>query len=57
MHWCMDETLALLALLPFMHVTVAKLRVWWHHRHTACAHPENHEKQENQARQDSHESH
>lgn len=30
MHWCMDETLALLAMIPFIGYLFRKLHVWWH---------------------------
>lgn len=30
MHWCMDETLALLAMIPFIGYMFRKLHVWWH---------------------------
>jgi hypothetical protein len=30
MHWCMDETLALLAMIPFIGYMFRKLHVWYH---------------------------
>jgi hypothetical protein len=30
MHWCMDETLALLSVIPFIGYFFAKLHNWWH---------------------------
>ena len=30
MHWCMDETLMLLAALPWLGYYFRKLHVWWH---------------------------
>lgn len=30
MHWCMDETLAVLAMIPFIGYFFAKLHAWWH---------------------------
>lgn len=30
MHWCMDETLALLAMIPFIGYLFRKLHIWWH---------------------------
>lgn len=37
MHWCMDETLAVLAMIPFIGYFFRKLHVWWHkHFHHPC---------------------
>jgi hypothetical protein len=37
MHWCMDETLAVLALLPVIGFLFRKLHTWWHnHFHHKC---------------------
>lgn len=37
MHWCMDETLAVLAMLPVIGFLFSKLHVWWHKRfHHKC---------------------
>src|SRR5271157_335584 len=37
MHWCMDETLALLSVLPFIGYFFGKLHAWWHKKfHHAC---------------------
>ncbi len=30
MHWCMDETLALLSVIPFIGYFFAKIHNWWH---------------------------
>ncbi len=30
MHWCMDETLALMAMIPFIGIIFAKIHNWWH---------------------------
>lgn len=30
MHWCIDETLALLAMIPFIGYFFGKLHAWWH---------------------------
>lgn len=30
MHWCHEEMLALLSLIPFATYYVAYLRAWWH---------------------------
>jgi hypothetical protein len=30
MHWCMDETLALLSVIPFIGYIFAKMHNWWH---------------------------
>lgn len=30
MHWCMDETLAVLAMIPFIGYFFRKLHIWWH---------------------------
>lgn len=54
MHWCMDETLAVLAMIPFIGYFFGKLHAWWHkHFHHKChephchdehvTHPESHE--------------
>ena len=37
MHWCMDETLALLSLLPFLGYYFSKVHAWWHSKfHHKC---------------------
>lgn len=37
MHWCMDETLAVLAMIPFIGFFFAKIHAWWHkHFHHKC---------------------
>lgn len=37
MHWCMDETLALLSVLPFIGYLFGKLHVWYHAKfHHKC---------------------
>ena len=37
MHWCMDETLAVLAMIPFIGFIFHKLHVWWHNKfHHKC---------------------
>jgi len=37
MHWCMDETLAVLAMIPFIGYFFGKLHAWWHkHFHHKC---------------------
>ncbi len=37
MHWCMDETLAFLAAIPFIGYLFHKLHVWWHKKfHHKC---------------------
>jgi len=37
MHWCMDETLAFLAMIPFIGYFFAKLHTWWHTKfHHKC---------------------
>jgi hypothetical protein len=37
MHWCMDETLAVLALIPIIGIFFRKLHTWWHtHSHHKC---------------------
>ena len=40
MHWCMDETLALLSVLPFIGYLFTKLHVWWHKKHHHPCHEE-----------------
>lgn len=30
MHWCMDETLALMAMLPFIGMFFRRAHAWWH---------------------------
>lgn len=30
MHWCTDETLMLLSLLPFIGIFFRKIHTWWH---------------------------
>lgn len=37
MHFCHEEVLALIALLPFMGAAVVKVRGWWHARR-GCSH-------------------
>lgn len=32
MHWCMDETLALLAMIPLIGYFFRKVHVWWHEK-------------------------
>lgn len=29
-HWCMDETLALMAMLPFIGMFFRRIHTWWH---------------------------
>jgi hypothetical protein len=29
-HWCMDETLALMAMLPFIGMFFRRMHAWWH---------------------------
>jgi hypothetical protein len=37
MHWCMDETLAVLAMIPFIGIFFGKMHTWWHkHFHHKC---------------------
>jgi hypothetical protein len=37
MHWCMDETLALLSVIPFIGYLFTKLHLWWHAKfHHRC---------------------
>lgn len=37
MHWCMDETLAVLALIPFIGIFFGRIHAWWHkHFHHKC---------------------
>lgn len=37
MHWCMDETLAVLAMIPFLGYFFRKLHIWWHTKiHHKC---------------------
>src|SRR5512143_3919811 len=37
MHWCMDETLAFLAMIPFIGYFFHKLHAWWHTKfHHKC---------------------
>lgn len=37
MHWCMDETLAVLAMIPFIGYFFRKLHIWWHNKfHHKC---------------------
>lgn len=44
MHWCMDETLAVLALIPVIGFLFRKLHTWWHkHFHHKCHEPHCHE--------------
>ena len=33
MHWCTDETLMLLAALPWLGYYFRKLHVWWHNKY------------------------
>ena len=40
MHWCMDETLALLSVLPFIGYFFTKLHIWWHKKHHHPCHEE-----------------
>lgn len=44
MHWCMDETLAVMALIPFIGIFFAKVHGWWHkHFHHKCHEPHCHD--------------
>lgn len=37
MHWCMDETLAVLAMIPLIGYFFRKLHIWWHTKfHHKC---------------------
>lgn len=48
MHWCMDETLAVLALIPIIGIFFRKLHTWWHSRtHHKCHEPHCHEEHVN----------
>lgn len=37
MHFCHEELLAFLSILPFSGILISKIRVWWHRR-KHCAH-------------------
>lgn len=41
MHWCIDETLALLSIIPFMGYFFGKLHAWWHVRFSHKCHEKN----------------
>ena len=44
MHWCHEETLALLSLIPFATYYIAWLRVWWHKKFPKkCVHHKDHD--------------
>ena len=44
MHWCMDETLAVLALIPIIGLFFRKIHTWWHkNHHHKCHEPHCHE--------------
>jgi len=32
MHWCMDETLALMAMLPFIGIFFRRIHHWYHQK-------------------------
>ena len=40
MHWCMDETLAVLAMIPFIGIFFGKVHTWWHKRFQHKCHEE-----------------
>lgn len=39
MHWCQDETFALMMLIPGLTVLVNRIRAWWYKKHE-CHHVE-----------------
>jgi hypothetical protein len=44
MHWCMDETLALMSMIPFLGYLFRRVHVWWHTKtHHECHEKDCHE--------------
>lgn len=37
-HWCMDETLALMAMIPFIGMFFRRMHAWWHSKFSHKCH-------------------